>query len=704
MTEEEQDTWHEFLAAVAKKTKSTAAKITKLSAALNNTPIRPTIYLLHGIHGNMLFPDLGYCEFDDPSRVWEHLQRWARITAGSKGKPSTWKDCFPTGFEVGIVSLDELSKTYPVWELLKQAGAEIINPLYSQPYMRHACEESNVRELEVGINVLGEHELQARVFASSEHALHPQMPQLLRAFGIELAYTCVRLAGGAPTSYNPKVIWEGIDGTTIPSIVSQSGLPNGHVWHGKFFEELPSLIFSAVARPDLADVVYVNIEDFANPMPGSSEVASHVSEFERERIFLRSFQDLAENKISVSNQVRWSIEDFPIRLMYSKLIALARRCDDFLVLVEAADSLLTAFGSESHERMLENAWKNLLAAQNHDAYIVPFTIPGMYSDMQGIEQTKTWNSEETIEDRSARLVTEATNAGKAVLDEISGIDQDAREPGACLPEGVAVLNMLWSRAEVICGRVYEMPALGYSSASMPVVSSRNVNVEGQSIVYADHEFEIGQRPFTVTHEHPAGILIDADRYTARLIDSGTRLEILLKTNIPLEIAIKTQKDAIITYPFGAEKTTERMGHALRFAWLDDELVVSHKGTPYFKQENGKFKIQVPAGEHTFAFDQANSLLDAYQRAWEFFYPPVPFLLKEGQHTSGKFYDISFNGTIPSSFRLKYGSIFARFFSIDGSIPYIHDAIPIDFHGNETEPIGAPWRIYNYKLPLAFNPE
>jgi len=705
MTEENQDTWQEFLAAVAKKTKSKATDIINLSTALNNAMFRPTIYLLHGIHGNILFSDSGYCEFDDPAKVWEHLQHWAGMAARSKGAPSTWQDCFPVGFEIGIFSLDELAKSYPVWELLKDSGADIINPLYSQPYLRHACEESNVRELEVGLDILGKHDLKARVFASSEHALHPQMPQLLRGFGIEFAYATTRLAGGAPTSYNPKVIWEGLDGTTITAIASQSGLPNGHVWHGKFFEELPSLIFSAVARPDLPHVVYMNIEDLANPMPGSNEIASHVREFEKEHIFIRGFKDLIENKIPVSHQVRWSIDDFPIRIMDSKIIAGARRCEDFLVLAESADALLSTLGGETHETILDNAWKNLLAAQNHDAYVVPFTIPGMYSDMQGIEKTRTWDSEETIEDRSVRLVNDARSTAKSVLDEVTRLAQDSREYGVSLPEGVPVLNMLWTRAEVVGGRVYELPALGYSSTSQPVVSSRNVKLEGQSIVYADHEFEIGTRPFTVTHDHPAGILVDAGRYTAHLIDSGTRLEISLNTNIPLEISIKTQKEAVITYPFGAEKSTERSGHTLRFAWLDDELVVSHKGTPYFKQDNGKFKIQVPAGEHSFAFDQASSLLDAYQRAWEFFYPPVPFLLREdpllSEKSSEPDYDARFNGTIPISYRAKYGTIFARLLSIDGSVPYFHDAVPVDFRGNEIEANVAPWRILNYKLPPSF---
>nr|MDO8109701.1 hypothetical protein [Candidatus Sigynarchaeota archaeon] len=614
-----------------------------------------------------------------------------------------WQDCFPVGFEIGLVSLEELGKKYPVWDLLKENNVEIINPLYAEPYLRHICEESNIRQFEFGLDVMEAHDLKSRVYATSEHALHPQIPQLLRGFGIEYAFASARLAGGAPTSYHPKLLWEGLDGTTIPAIASQSGLPNGHVWHGKLFEELPELIFAAVARPDLQQVVYVNIEDFANPMPGSGDVAKHIVEFERAKIYFRSFLNLAKSNLPVSRQVRWSIEDFPIRSMDSNLIHGARRCEDFLVQVEATDALLTALGSEPHETEINQAWKNLMIAQNHDAYVVPFTTPGMYSEFQGIPLAKAWDIEETIEERGLRLVKEATQLGEKVLDEITGLDRGAREGHCDMLEGVAALNMLWSRAEIMGGRVYELPTLGYSCAGEPSISSHNVRVEGQTIVYADHEFSIGDRAFTVVSD-PGGMMIDAGRYTARLVDSGTRLEIFVNSMIPVEITFKIEKNLFITYPFGAEKSSESFGHTLRFAWLDEDLVVSHKGTPYFKRENGKFRLQVPAGEHSFALDKANTLLGAYQRAWEFFYPPILFKLKEGQPAAAQLCDLSFEGTIPTSIRSRYGKVFMRLLSVDGSLPHVHDASPVDFRGNLTEITPAAWRILNYILPLSVKPE
>jgi hypothetical protein len=220
--------WQEFLREVAKKTKSKSKDPKNLPAALNNALARPDIYLLHGIHGNILFPDAGYCEFDNPAKAWQHIQHWCDMVSRAKGNLQSWQDSFPVGFEVGIASLEEMAKTYPVWPLLQASGVDIINPLYAEPYLRHCAEESTMRQFEMGLDILNNHELGARVFASSEHALHPQLPQLLKGFGINFVFATARLAGGAPTSYHPRVTWEGLDGTEIDAIAQQSGLLNGH--------------------------------------------------------------------------------------------------------------------------------------------------------------------------------------------------------------------------------------------------------------------------------------------------------------------------------------------------------------------------------------------------------------------------------------------------------------------------------------------
>ncbi|NMC07593.1 MAG: hypothetical protein GYA24_20435 [Candidatus Lokiarchaeota archaeon] len=705
MTDED-PAWSEFLRELARKTKSKGpgreGGEMSLPVALNNAMFRPDIYILHGIHGNILFPDVGYCEFDDPVKAWQHLQHWCDKALHAKGEPGSWQGGFPAGFEIGIVSLEELAKSEPVWPLLKECGADIINPLYSEPYLRHCSEESTIRQFEIGLDILARNGLGASVFASSEHALHPQLPQILKGFGIGLAFATARLAGGAPTSYLPKVEWEGLDGTVIPAIVQQSGLPNGHVWHGRFFEELPGMIFNAVARPDLPAVVYANIEDFANPMPGSDAIASHAGELERARIRLRGFSDMAKAPLPVSRRVRWSIEDFPIRYMESRLISLARRCEDFLVMVEAADVLLAALGTQTHEGQLVDAWKKLLAAQNHDAYVVPFTVPGLYSELQGLEDTNAWTSEETIEERCMREIEVATGIGQSVLADVTGMNAASRRAAMeKVPPGVSMLNVLWDRQEVIGGRLYDLPAVGYAATSSPFKSNASMTFQEQTIVIHGHKITIGDRKFPITRGK-AGIVMDAGRYTATLRDAGNRIDIELMNQTPIEITIEVQGKVVTTYPFGAEPSTERFGHASRFAWIDEELLFAHDGTPYFKQEPGKFKLQVPAGEHAYCIARASTLLDAYKQAWEFACPPVPFMLPTGLPAGDTLARVTFNGCIPTSFRARNGTCIGRFLSIDGSEPVIEGGNPLDFSCKPARHEPGPWRILTYEIPVSMS--
>lgn len=700
--------WATFLKELAAKTRTKVTNPQKLVAALKNAINRPAIYLAFGIHGNILFPDAGYFEFDDPDRAWEHLQRWASVAGLWAKGPANVEGGFPVGFEIGIVSLEELAKKYPVWTLLKENHVEIINPLFSEPYLRHIGEESNIRQFELGLQVLAAHDLSVEVFASSEHCLHPQLPQLLQAFGLSLAHTSARLAGGAPTTYNPKVEWVGPDGSAIIAIASQSGLPNGHVWHGAFFEELPGLIFAAVARPDLPSVVYVNIEDFANPMPGSQDIIAHLPEFERGHIYFRSFREIAMNddKLPISRQVHWSLDDFPIRTMNSKLIAACRRCEDFLVAVEATDALLTGTGSNSHQLEIQDAWKKLLIAQNHDTFIVPFTTPGMYSMMQGISLAKPWVVTETVEDRCVRIIQEAETSGRQILDalECGPVIQMGRtikstaEGGERETSPAAMLNMLWARTELFNEKLYDMPALGYATQGTPPPDLRSFQAKGKTMVISGARIGFN-KPFISTESAGSLNLKGAD-WTAEVTDHISRVELVVNTSQPLEISLTLKGKPHVTYPFGAEPTHLTQGHSLRFMWDDGGVVIAHSGVPYFKCDQKRYTHLLLPGMHSLAIAPAKTLVDAYRRAWEFFYPPIPFAAPASPKPQGRFCHVDFAGCVPTALRVVNDQVLLRVLSVDGSTPKIVAGETVDFQGTPKHVEARPWRILNYRLHLA----
>ncbi len=647
--------WTSFLAALAAKTKSPNRNPSNLEQALENAREKPAIEIAIGIHGNILFQDAGYFEFDDVEHAWRQLGYFSAFVKEGR---------LPIGFEIGTCSLEILARQHPVWDLLRDARVEIINPLYAQPFLRLCGDESNVRQFQRGLHVLRKHGLSCKVFASSEHALHPQVPQLLHLFDIPLVYAVARLSGGAPTSYHPGVSWFGLDGTSIPAIVAQSGLPNGHVWHGKFFDELPGLIFHAVARPDLDIVAYTNIEDFANGINGTDTIAEHVHELERNNIFFKPFMGIAGSPAPPSRSVSWTIDDFPVRQMESKLVHIATVAEHHLVNYEAACSLLSESGYPCPWDVLDGAWQKLLIAQNHDAFVVPLTTPGLYSKQQGLDIAAKWNINETIEERCTRLAREAINEARGTIERTA----NARilEEGTAIPDTHAVVNWLWKRQSTINGKTYEIPAFGICK-----------------LVEATHARELAttqeERDFIIND-----LEIKFENCTTTMNDQPTFLEARVNAGKKAVLRIAPVNEVHVSYPFGAGCTTAIEGHSSRFLWINGAVAVMHDGTPYFKRRADVLEISIQEGLKRFGFSKATTLLEAYRNAWEFCYPPV--LLDRGfAILSNTFHhEINFQGCIPTSIQWREKHPFARLLSVDGSLPEIKGAVRTTIDGKPTE--------------------
>jgi hypothetical protein len=740
--EQQSKWWNTFLTQVGIKTKSLNENPRKLAIALNNASYHPTIYCGFGVHGGILFPDAGYCEFDDPEIAWQHIQRWIRFAKLAHRPTKEWTEALPVSFEIGVNSLEEFAKTYPIWEALKKADVEIVNPLYSQPYLRQIGEESNFRQFQNGIKRINAQGIATNVFASSEHAFHPQLPQLLKGFGIERVIISVRLAGGGPTSYQPKIEWVGPDGTSILAIISQSGLMNGHIWHGKFFEELPALLFNAVARPDLKDVVYINIEDFANPLPGAAEVALNIQECEKNRIYFRSFSQLVDSpQIPVSRKAVFQIDDFPIREMTSKLITAARTCEDWLINVEAsfiiASSLFNLIPEQKQdgiEKKFSEAWQNLLISQNHDAFVVPFTTPGMYSQMQGLHIQKTWTTSETIEEKSLHLIMDANEIVKTILAEFQK-DQEREfgKPVEPQPEQEPMtrfyFNFLWDRIEIVEGKTINLPGMGYCAENylnekkyenenkhenlneimldLPKVESQSPTKIKIKTILLELDQDCSKISFS---EGNTTLFLKSPKWNMSWTNAGFRYDCHLTCEHEMIFKIHTpiNKNIFITYPFGAEKTDYYTGHSLRFIWLENEYVFAHSGTPYYERHESTLNIKIPAGTYQFSFAKAITLIEAYQRAWEFFYPPLSISIPTAKISSfGKnsrnqlVTRMNYQGCVPIALYRVKNKNYLRVLSVDGSKPHLPNTIEVDFYhhpiSQSDSQKGRAWGIYCFQI-------
>ena len=113
-----------------------------------------------------------------------------------------------------IEKLRELLSKYP-------GRFSIGSSTYGQPLSVFISEESNVRQLTEAIRANMEH-LGTRpyVYTISEHALHSQIPQLIKQTGYQMAImrTHFQMYGYNPTYDSAFGMWYGDDGTAVACI------------------------------------------------------------------------------------------------------------------------------------------------------------------------------------------------------------------------------------------------------------------------------------------------------------------------------------------------------------------------------------------------------------------------------------------------------------------------------------------------------
>jgi len=241
--------------------------LTKLFSIIKRD-VLPNTYFIIGGHGGIIINDIGFCEFDSPSLAIEDLLKKMQLAIETN---------MPYNIEIATSCLEWLDKNYPnkikeFLSIFKRGRFEIINPSYSQPYNLLIGPESNIKQFEYGLNILKRLGLSSNIFYCSESSIHPQIPQILKGFGLKYGSLRTRIFGVNPTSNSAYINWIGLDNTTIDSMIDQSGLFNGEYWHGTFFKELPNLLFQAVARPFMEYIIYSNLEDFRNPQSYQKEI------------------------------------------------------------------------------------------------------------------------------------------------------------------------------------------------------------------------------------------------------------------------------------------------------------------------------------------------------------------------------------------------------------------------------------------------
>ncbi|MFO8017073.1 MAG: hypothetical protein R6U96_00415 [Promethearchaeia archaeon] len=350
----------------------------RLKKIIHKEDFPPTIFIV-GAHGGVIVKDVPFCEFDSPEYAMHSLFEKMKLAI---------KNEIPYNLEIAVCCLEWVRNNHSnnistFLDLFHKGMFEIINPTYSQPYNLLIGAESNIKQFEYGIQVLKELGLKANIYYCTESSLHPQIPQILKGFGIEYASLRVRLLGTNPTSHSGNINWKGIDNTKINTLSDQPGLYNGEYFHGTFFQEIPNLLFQAVSRPILNNIIYSSIEDFVMPLPFQEDiwrVHKYADLFGEFFLSTKVFQQLER-----SGTYKYSRDDFFLGdklFKLSNLLLQNKKAEISLISAEIFNVLAGFFGLQAEIHLFEKLWRDLLLAQSHDAYAVPYIRTGDYSRFQ----------------------------------------------------------------------------------------------------------------------------------------------------------------------------------------------------------------------------------------------------------------------------------------------------------------------------------
>jgi hypothetical protein len=290
-------------------------------------------------------------------------------------------------YDFSGVELERLAARAPdLIEQLRQAYAEkrisFVNGSYSQAHLHTLGAESNLRQLQYGLatieRIIGQ---RVRTYAHQEPAVHDQMPQILQALGYRYAVTPsffyvivfldpheiqgVQYQGLRYMEAEEFTMWQGLDGQQIPLYLSQPRiLPKGGIHgsesHAKAVrtEYVKDTLRYPPLRCDFPDMVEIDEAWIA-------DLADH------EHVIIESALDERMRKWPPKSRARiysyWGSGD---GLNAEELHRSNRAGEIALLRASASDALAASLLPNWQPSDLDHAWRQLLAAQHHDAYWV----------------------------------------------------------------------------------------------------------------------------------------------------------------------------------------------------------------------------------------------------------------------------------------------------------------------------------------------
>jgi len=255
---------------------------------------------------------------------------------------------------------------------------EFVTAAWGEPFCWQIGGESNIRQLIVGAREIHKHFPSAVIdtYAVQEPCWTSCLPQVLRSLGFRRAVLkdpSTAFAGTTAGKNVDTLNWVGPDGTTIPAVPRYACEKGLDAWQTEC--RVPTVDFvrkcysSGVNHP-----VGMQFED-------AGWVARPRMLVERKNgppVTYVTWREYIE-KVADKPAYDWHFtqEDILVNLMFSTEVIrhLAQNCqaaENVLIQAEKMSALAWAAGGREYPaQRLEDAWKELMWAQHHDAWIVP---------------------------------------------------------------------------------------------------------------------------------------------------------------------------------------------------------------------------------------------------------------------------------------------------------------------------------------------
>lgn len=464
---------------------------------------------------------------------------------------ASWLDRYPS-FKIGLdneaYTYDKLAQEDP--NLLAElrgylrtyAGRFGIGTCtYGQPLSVFINEESNVRQIGYALAADRKHlGCAPSVYLMSEHAMHSQMPQILKGFGLTGAImrTHYMMYGYNPTFDAPVGWWIGLDGSRIPAIPTykgegaQFGRTTVDNWiltryPGNDAPKSPAdfkLEFSRIqpllaTRADDAGLRKEALVKEYDGKPGYKWIL---------------VEEIFPDFPAPEREFRTVPNDFVVRMPWgycgNEIWNTSRRAEVAVLTAERLAAVERMAGGKDHQADLEQAWKDLLVAQHHDIQIC-----GLLSDARTFLPKSIETSENITKSSLRFLASQMSGDGPqvAVFNPVSWPRKDWLEIAVSLPPGWAKHLQVRHDNEVVPSAILSADLFsdgslrdiklgiqtdvpGLSVASYTLVPSDNTSAAETGSLQIDSEnLALSTPHFEIRFHRDGGLSSLTDRRTGR---------------------------------------------------------------------------------------------------------------------------------------------------------------------------------------------